>query len=165
MFPNGYRLSTFVGKNGKTQAFQFTNQQFPKPSDNQWNLSVMLLGSGSSTSCHPSCYNTSGSDRVPQNCIIKWWNYRKIYSSSESKTKASKMIGLMRLVCTGHSQKAGAPDRECLTDRHGTRKQKPVRVHRRPLAVEGSWELAVERCLTCSRHVGPLSVGDPLPDE
>jgi hypothetical protein len=30
LIPSGYRLSTFVGKNGKTQAFQFTDQQILK---------------------------------------------------------------------------------------------------------------------------------------
>jgi hypothetical protein len=45
LIPDGDRLSTFVGKNGKTQAFQCNNQQIPKSSGNQWSLSVMLLSS------------------------------------------------------------------------------------------------------------------------
>src|SRR5215203_3446098 len=53
--PRWIRLSSFVGKNGKTQAFQFNNQQIPKSSGNQWSLSVMLLSSRASTSCLPDC--------------------------------------------------------------------------------------------------------------
>src|SRR5215212_1056127 len=52
LIPSGYRLSTSVGKNSETQAFQFINQQIPKSSGNQWNLSVMLLSSGATTSCY-----------------------------------------------------------------------------------------------------------------